>query len=111
MGSYIRRSQQDPAYETIVVIRALKKIHTKAAVQLFITLMYRVRDEMIHVWTTEGKTTNKVRMPFLNEWCTNNFKDLEVAVQIWLSIERVTISILTRINRTIYEIHFDPYMT
>ena len=63
--------------------RLKKTIHTKATVQLFITLMYRVRHEMIHIWTTEGKTKNEIRMLFLNEWCTNNFKDLEVAIQIW----------------------------
>ena len=55
-------------------------MHVKATVRLFITLMCRVRDEAIYMWTTEGKTKNEMRMTFFNERCTNYVKDLEVAI-------------------------------
>ena len=54
--------------------------------------MYRVRDEAIHMWKNEDKTKNGMRMPYLSERCTNNFKDLEVAIKILLSIKRVDIT-------------------
>ena len=57
-----------------------------------ITLMHLVRDETIHTWTTEGKTKNEIWKPFLSERRTDNFKDLEVAIQIWLSIKSVTVT-------------------
>ena len=60
--------------------------------QLFLTLMYRVRDEAIHMKTNNDKTKNKMRMPLLSERCTNNFKYLDAAFEIWLSIKRVTIT-------------------
>ena len=63
--------------------------------------MYRVRDEAIHMRTTEGKTKNQTRMPFLSERCTNNFKDLEVAIEIWSNIKRVT-------DNPIFNIYFYP---
>ena len=66
-------------------------IHTKATVQLFITLMDRVRDELLHMQMTEGKVKDEIRTPFLSECCTNNFKDLEVSIQIWFSTKLVTV--------------------
>ena len=52
--------------------------------------MYRVRNETIYMWTTQGQAKNENIRPFLSKQCTNKFKESEVAIQIWLSIKDVT---------------------
>ena len=75
----------------MVVIRALKNDTHKSngtAIYYFdVSSTWRSDSNVL----TKGKTKNKIQMLFLSERCINNFKDLEVAIEIWSSLKRATI--------------------
>ena len=66
----------DLAHETISVISAVKT-HTYKSDGTAITLMYRVREEAIHMWTIEGERKNEIIT-----WPNNLVRDTSMNAKI-----------------------------